>query len=311
MSAADKVKAALVASVEAGNRPWESGWNPSKFPGGNLPRNPASKTIYSGSNRVFLKLSGAAKGYSDPRWVTFKQASDLGGFVRKGEKGTSILVPRATWVKDKKSSDPEAKKLVTFFTSATVFNVEQIEGLNLKKAEEETFPVLEPLEAQNFVLSLYKDAPKVTYERMSADQSPYWLPSTDTIHLPEAGQFKSPEDMLSTLLHELIHSTGHKDRLNRDSVAKYSKAGGRPNEFAAREEVVAEMGAAILAEYLGIDYELDNSAFYAAGYLKTLKEFPNEVDQLISLAEKAAKRILGDWNPLTGYGPGNAVQTKE
>lgn len=310
-NAADKVKAALVEAVTAGQRPWESGWNPSKNPGGSLPRNPASKSLYSGSNRTILKMVAEANDYKDPRWMTFKQANDLGGSVRKGEKGTMILVPRSFMVKDKNSSDPDATKKVITFKTAYVFNVAQIDGLKLKNAEEESFPPVAPLEAQNHVLDLYKDGPKVVYERMGKGESPYWLPSSDTIHLPESGQFKTPAHMFQTLMHELVHSTGHKDRNNRETVQKYSKSGGGPNEFAAREEVIAEMGAAILCENFGIDYELDNSAFYAAEYLKTLKDFPEEVDSLISIADKAAKRILGDWSPLKGYGPGNAVENKE
>ena len=325
-SASNRVLAGLLEKISQGVMPWEKNFKEgAQFAGAGIPRNPKSKHIYSGLNSLVLKDAQQTRKYSDPRWMTFAQAKDLGGSVRKGEKGTFILVPIVTKIEDEKTGKESIRR---YFKEMAVFNVEQIDGLNLKPASEEALPPVKPLEAQNFVIERYQKAmearglkaPKIQYTYVgkygSHESSPNWKPNADVVVLPNPEQFNSPEDYFEVLMHELTHSTGHQTRLDRSNLIKDY---GNPDGVSrAREELIAEIGSAILADMFGVAYHLDKNASYVGSWLSRLKENPEEVVAATTEAQKAVDYLLGvdlgDWSPLTGYGPVNAVakpETKE
>lgn len=304
--------------------PWRKGYKDGfEFTGGSgLPRNPASKHIYSGFNAFWLKIAALSEGYTDSRWMTFKQAKDLGGNVRKGEKSIPILRPIKVPItkKDKdgkpvldKNGNPSVFSKM-YFKAIPVFNVEQIEGLNLPDDKPSTN--MAPVDAQEFILERYIKSmeakglkpPKIDYSYVgnysTHDSSPNWSPLSDKITLPSLAQFNSPEEVFDTLMHELTHSTGHPKRLDRSELTKDY---GNPNGQArAQEELIAEMGAAILGEMFGVEYDVDNTQAYMQSWFSVLDGQNPEILQLsASKAQQAVDYMLGmdlgDWSPLEGY----------
>jgi antirestriction protein ArdC len=303
--------------IKEGKAPWRKPFkDDANFAGAFVPRNPASKHIYSGINSIVLKLHQQLSGYSDPRWMTYNQATELGGQVRKGEKGVQILVPYKRVKKDKDSSTGEEKVTGSYVTFGvkTVFNVEQIDGLNLPTVKAEAGEPKTPLEAQEFILERYQKsmeakglkAPDVSYtyvgEYGSHSSSPNWSPTSDIITLPTKEQFNSPEDMFDTIAHELAHSTGHKDRLDRTELTKNY---GTSNAARGEEELIAEIASAILASMFGVNSDFDNTAAYVQSWLSALQDNPDMVMKSSSEAQKVVDYLLGmdlgDWSPIEGY----------
>jgi antirestriction protein ArdC len=315
--AKERVLAGLLEKIKEGKAPWRKPFkDDANLAGAFVPRNPASKHIYTGINSLVLKLSQQIGGYSDPRWMTYNQAQELGGQVRKGEKGVQILIPFKNVRREKDSATGEEKvagSYVTFGAKA-VFNVEQIDGLNLPSVKDEAGEPKTPLEAQDFILDRYQKsmeakglkAPKVTYTYVgnygSHSSSPNWSPSADVITLPTQEQFNSPEDMFDTIAHELAHSTGHKDRLDRTELTKDY---GTDNAARGKEELIAEISSAILASMFGVNSDFDNTAAYVQSWLEALQNNPEMVMSASSDAQKVVDYLLGmdlgDWSPIEGY----------
>lgn len=317
VDAKEKVLSSLLNKIKEGGTPWRKPFKEgSNFAGADLPRNPASKHIYNGINAMVLRLNQQLSGYEDPRWMTYKQAQALGGNVRKGEKGVPILVPFKQVRKEKDAATGQEVVTGSFirFGTGTVFNVSQIDGITLPTAKEEAGEPKTPLEAQEFILDRYKKSmeakglkiPEVEYtyvgEYGNHASSPNWSPSLDKITLPTKEQFNSQEDMFDTIAHELAHSTGHKDRLDRTELtSKY----GSDSAARGQEELIAEISAAILASMFGVNSDFDNTAAYVKSWLAALKNDPNMVTLSSSEAQKVVDYILGmdlgDWSPIEGY----------
>jgi antirestriction protein ArdC len=315
--AKEKVLSALLDKVKSGEAPWRKPFKDGfSFAGAFVPRNPASKRVYSGLNSLVLKLHQQLEGYEDPRWMTYNQAKALGGQVRKGETGTPILVPFKRVKKEKDSTTGEEKVTGGYvtFSAKTVFNVAQIDGLNLPDLKTEAGEPKTPLEAQDFIIERYKKSmeakglktPEITYtyvgEYGSHASSPNWRPSSDEITLPTKEQFNSPEDMFDTMAHELAHSTGHPTRLDRSELTKnYSS----DNASRGKEELIAEIAAAILASMFGVNSDLDNTAAYVKSWLRALQDNPEMIIGASSDAQKVVDYLLGidlgDWSPIEGY----------
>lgn len=324
--AKQKVYDALIEKLnKLGNSiiPWRKGFKDGfEFTGGSgIPRNPSSKRLYSGFNSFWLKIVSMSEGYTDSRWMTYNQAKDLGGQVRKGEKGVPILVPVKFLVTKDKNGDPLLDKdgkptgfSKLYFKTATVFNVSQIDGLNLPDDKPSTD--MKPVDAQQFIIDRYiksmeakgLKAPLIDYSYVGDysghSSSPNWSPFSDRITLPGLAQFESPEEIFDTLMHELTHSTGHPSRLDRSELVK--DYGNPDGQARAQEELIAEMGAAILGEMFGVNYDVDNTQAYMQSWFKVLKDGNPEILQLsASKAQQAVDYLLGmdlgDWSPLEGY----------
>lgn len=337
IDAKTKVLEALVEKLkQLGGKavPWRKGFKDGfEYTGGSgLPRNPSSKRLYSGFNSFFLKVAAQAEGYTDSRWLTYKQAQGLGGQVRKGEKGMPILVPMKAFIdKDKSGAplvnskgDPTGFSRI-FFRTATVFNVSQIDGLNLPDDIPSTN--MSPVEAQEFIIERYKKSmeakglaiPKIEYsyvgEYSDHNSSPNWRGGLDdAITLPNMAQFENPEAIFDTLMHELTHSTGHQARLDRSELIK--NYGNSDNQARAQEELIAEMGAAILGEMFGVNYDVENTQAYMQSWASVLSN--NNADILHNASSMAQKAVdymlgmdLGDWSPLEGYNNYLGEQGKE
>ena len=273
-----KVTDRLIAALERGTVPWQRPWAAS----GNVPTSVASGKPYRGINTLLLWAAQVDGGYDAPLWMTYKQAQALGGNVRKGEKGTTVVF----WRIVERVEDGTAKKFPLLRTF-TVFNVAQTEGVELPPRFAKLTVVGEPvpvLDGAKAALDAYVDGPTVTHVRQ--DRA-FYRPSTDSVTLPQLDQFETPEGYASTLFHELVHSTGHASRLARDTEGACFG-----NETYAKEELVAEIGAAMLAAVVGVDVQVEQSAAYVASWLRALKDDRSLLISAAQQAQKAVDRIV-------------------
>ena len=250
----------IINLLEQGFVPWRRPWTST-----GLPRNLVSKKPYRGVN-VFLL---SASKYVSPFWLTYRQANELGGHVRKGEESTLIVYWKADDVKlrteDLAAEEPEGKTRRRFLLRYyRVFNVEQSE---LPQAVIDKLPKIEtyqhdPIEAAEKIIAGMPNAPEIQYVGSKA----FYSSITDRITLPPRELFVSAEEFYATALHETVHSTGSQARLARESILEAAPFGSATY---SREEMVAELGAAYLCAEAGISNAVvENQAAYVAGWLK-------------------------------------------
>jgi antirestriction protein ArdC len=271
----------VITLLEQGVIPWRKPWQSGQL----LPQNLISRKPYRGVN-VFLLH---AMMYESPYWLTFNQAKELGGNVRRGEKACPVVLWK--WLDGKDEITGEAKR-IPFLRYYSVFNVAQCESIeaHVPKAEQ-TKRDHNPIEAGERIVSAMPRRPEIKH---GLDRA-FYSPPGDFVGIPSPGQFKSEEDYYSVLFHELTHATGHESRLNRKGVGgtdgEWSAFGSTPY---AKEELVAEMGAAFLCGQAGIvERTIDNSAAYVKSWLARLKDDRRLVVQAAAQAQKAADFILG------------------
>lgn len=276
----------IIKQLETGVIPWRKPWS---CTGVNAPRNYVSKRGYSGINIWLLN-----QGYKYPYWLTFKQCDELKLSVKGGAKSTTIYFWKFF---DAETTGADGKKVTKRIPSLRYYRVFNIEQTSATKEQiEARFPVGEPVvhdviaEAEAIVAG-YDGHPVIKY---GGDRACY-SPMLDTIHVPELSSYKKPEEYYSTLFHELVHSTGHEKRLNRDGVANVAFFG---SETYGREELVAEMGATLLCGHVGIvERTIENSASYCAGWIKNIKENKYALVTASSRASKAFEYILTGKKP--------------
>jgi len=239
--------------------------------------------VYRGINQFLLQCVSMDKGYSSPVWLTFNQARAAGGSVKKGEKG----IPVVFWKQIKKDATAtEKEKAFMMLRYYTVFNIDQTEGVTLPKAEA-VANVVEPLAACEAIVANMPNKPSIKH---GGDKACY-RPSTDEVFMPTMTAFTQAEAYYSTLFHELSHSTGHKDRLNRKGITDPIAFG---NHTYGAEELVAEFGAAFLCGMTGIaPATLENSAAYIDHWKKAVRLDHKLVVTAAAQAQKAADMILG------------------
>jgi antirestriction protein ArdC len=279
----DEVTSRIVAELEGGRVPWIQPWGKvgSATPG--LPRNAVTGRSYSGVNVLILWGALFEHGYASQGCLTFKQARDAGGCVRKGERGTTVVyadrfTPEAE--KERVRASGDEAKAVSFLKRFIVFNRTQCEGLRPGLApdpeplpERETVPVAEELIA----------ASGVNFRIGGAKA--FYVPSADFVQVPPQPAFFEQVNYYRTCLHELTHATGHKGRLDRN------QSGGFGSKDYAREELVAEMGSAFLCASLGIVPTVRHSD-YLASWLDVLREDNRAIFRAASAATKAADWLL-------------------
>lgn len=269
----------IVAHLEAGLKPWTQPWQ--------SPQGAVSRPLrhngepYGGINVLTLWCSSMERGFCAPMWMTFKQALELGGTVRKGEKGSPVVFASSM---SKTEADAvtgdEQERNIPFLKSYTVFNIEQVEGLPERfyaRAEIQTNPEQRIAEVEAFFTATG------AVVRHGGGRA-YYAPGPDAIQMPEFVTFRDAHSYYATLAHESTHWTSHKSRLDRSFDCQ--KFG---DEGYAREELVAELGAAFLCADLGIALEdrADHAA-YIGSWLKVLK---NDKRAIFSAAAHAQRAV--------------------
>lgn len=273
----------IIAQLESGVFPWAQPWDVRCVFDG-LPMNGQTKKTYSGVNILLLWTDQLDRGFTHSRYMTFKQAQKLGGCVRKGEKSTKVVfvdsfTPASE--KEKAEASPDYKARSRFFLKQyAVFNVEQIDGLDADvMGKAQALPERQPhAEAEALITATGADF------RIAGGEA-FYSPSHDFIQVPDQRQFKQQIDYYRTALHELTHWTGHERRLDRKIRNQFG------SKDYAREELVAEMGAAFLCAAKGITPTVRH-ADYLGSWLKVLKEDNRAIFRAASQASKAADYIL-------------------
>ncbi len=262
----------IVEELENGQMPWRKPWR--TLPPANL----VSKKPYRGINVFLLAL----QGYGSQYWLTFNQAKQLGGNVRKGEHGTKIVFWKFDTFETETAGGETEERKSAFLRYYTVFNLEQTEGLKALLA----LPPASPIESAEEIVKGMPNPP--TFEQ---DFRAAYIPSRDTVTMPSRTAFDSQAEYYSTLFHELTHSTGHAKRLGREGIEKLQPFG---SEDYSKEELIAEMGSAMLCGIAGIEQAtISNSAAYLQSWIRRLKADSRLVVSAASAAQKAADYIRG------------------
>ena len=277
----------IIRLLEQGVAPWQKPWTAQHSLA--LPFNPTTNRAYRGGNVLSLTITAMRKGYADPRWATYKQASNEGWQVRKGEKGTQIefwdVKPgkKDSEPNEKPEDDSERSRLIHLVY--TVFNAQQMDGPPPIQVKQPTS--FEIAEAGEQILK--ESGAKIFHDQ--ADRA-FYNRKYDTIHLPPRTAFPTAEAYYGTSIHELVHWTGHESRLNRDTLNK-SRGFSTTDEHYSREELVAEIGSMMLAAEKGIPQVPEQHAAYVSSWIQALKEDKNEIFRAASAASAAADYVLG------------------
>lgn len=282
----ERVAEQLIEQLKQGSAPWQRPWEPGN-PGALIPTNPITQKRYKGINALHLM----AQNFSDTRWMTYNQASSIDAQVRKGEKGTAIQYWKFSEERNKTNEmgqvvlDKEGKPVKieirlerpkVFY--ATIFNAEQIEGIQPLIHKEPTWDINARAEL------ILKNSGAVLFHSQSNEA--FYRPPTDSIHLPEKNQFLRQEQYYATALHELGHWTGHSSRLDRDLIHPFGSEGY------AKEELRAEIASMILGDELGIGHDGGQHAAYVDSWIKVLQDDPLELFRAAAEAEKMQQFLL-------------------
>ena len=277
---AEIISELLIKQIEEGTAPWQIPWNPEKCGG---PHNALTGAPYKGGNALYLMALQTAREYDDPRWMTYKQAQTVGAQVRKGEKSATIIHYKFEEERKEKQPDGSVKIVKEKLNpprafSASVFNAEQIDGLEPYKAPEITWSPNERAESL-----LNASGAKIEHGGDSA----YYSPVNDDIHLPDRAAFPDESRYYSTAMHELGHWTGHTSRLDRDLSGRFG------SESYAKEELRAEIASMLIAQETGVPNQPHNNAAYVKSWVKALKDDPTEITRAARDAELISRYVMG------------------
>jgi len=285
----------IVAQLEQGLVPWHKPWTGVGLEDGGA-INYVSRKPYSMLNQMLLGREG--------EYLTFKQIKERGGSIKKGAKaGVVVFFTTTTYTKREEVQEDGSTETVNVVKEHlmpvlkyyNVFHIDDCEGIESKiKVEEDAGPKISPIESAEKVLNGYVEREKeLQFRNNIPTDRAYYSPTLDLISVPMLSQYEIAEEYYSTTFHEAIHSTMPENRCNRKSEQKLAAFG---SEDYSREELVAEIGSAMLCNNVGIDCEkaFKNSVAYIQGWLKKLKNDNRMIVWAASRAEKAAKYILGE-----------------
>jgi antirestriction protein ArdC len=284
----------IVQMLERGVAPWQKPWEPGASSLG-IPFNPTSERAYRGGNAIHLMATGLQRGYDDQRWMTYKQASDNGWQVRRGEKGTQIEYWEVKEAEDKTqpsrpavdgstaaNNETDAGKSRLIHRLYTVFNAQQIE--HIPPHTPKRYTTFEAAQTGEQILK--NSGANIAHDQ--ADRA-FYSRSQDSIHLPPKDAFKDAAGYYGTALHELAHWTGHPSRLDRSTLTESYRFG---DVNYAREELRAELASVFLAAQRGIPHDPEQHAAYVNSWIGALKRDKNEIFRAAHDASAATDFIL-------------------
>lgn len=280
-SPAARITQEIIARLEAGTRPWIKPWR--GLPVSRPLR--ACGTPYRGMNVFWLWMVADMCGYASPFWMTYNQASKLGGQVRKGEKSTIAIFYRSyvREVEREESGEPgeETRRVLKAYP---VFNADQVDGLPTRFHPAAAIEIVEPEGRKRKLDAFFARIPAAL--RHQGDEA-YYEPVADRITMPPSHLFSGFDHYYATLAHELSHWTGHSSRLGRDLRNRFGSAA-----YAA-EELVAELSSAMLGAELGLPVaHLDSHASYIDHWLKLLRDDDRAILTAAARAEEASSLLL-------------------
>jgi antirestriction protein ArdC len=281
----DEITGKIIGELEAGRVPWVQPWGTAaaKAPLA-MPRNAATGRHYSGINVLILWGAVVEHGFPGQSWLTFRQALALGGNIRKGERGTTVVYADRFVPDDEKRRAREAgdeAQAIPFLKRFTVFNAAQCEGLP------EDVAIVAPPPAPDLIEPQVEGLIRATgIDFRIGGNRAFYVPALDYVQVPPPQAYFEPINWHRTALHELGHATGHPSRLGRDMT------GGFGTKKYAFEELVAEMNAAFCCASLGIVPTVRH-ADYIGSWLEVLREDNRAIVRAASQASKAADWLLG------------------
>ena len=270
----------IVKQLEAGVAPWHKPWKERGRAA--LPRNLVTGREYRGIN-VWILMSS---GFGSPYWLTFKQALELGGHVRKGQAGLPVVYWKFG-TRELQDGDEVIERPFVLCRYYTVFNLEQCDGIPVPAPQPVAADQVKPIQVCEQVVTDWKTTPLIVHGGDRASHSKI----EDRIRMPKPEDFDCAEEYYATLFHEMAHSTGHPSRLNRSTLMDAEFFG---DQIYSREELVAEMGAAFLCGFTGIENRtVDNSSAYLQSWLEALKSDSRLVMVAAGQAQRAVDYVLG------------------
>jgi len=293
----------FIVQLEQGTVPWQRPWINAQ--------NLVSQKPYHGANVLTL----ACEQRESPWWLTYRQASELGGNVRKGEKSTPIIY----WQMLEKTDDTGVAlvngngrpDVIPFVRWSNVFNIEQTQNIKEPELSKDSIEQTALEKAQ----SILDNANCCEIRHNSQSDRAVYIPLQDAIEIPSIKRFPNKSDFFHTVFHELIHSSGKSTRLNREGITEKIDQG---SEKYAKEELIAELGASFLSNEAGTlgDVQFKNSASYLKSWIQKLKDDPKMIIAACSAAQKACKYVLGERENVSatikemiaGFSPKNEVE---
>lgn len=268
----------IIEHLEKGVIPWQQPWSKA-----GEPKNLITGNRYKGINVWLL----SSLNYSQNNFLTFKQVKDLGGSIKKGEKGQEVIFWKWLEKENADTKEVEKKPLLKYYK---VFNIDQCTGIPKEKLP----PVIEnnnePIKECVKIITEMQKRPVIRHK----EQRAFYNREEDVVNMPKMETFKDSESYYATLFHELVHSTGHQNRLNRKEIVEQIEFG---SEEYAIEELTAEMGASYLKSKAGIPIEqLDNNIAYIQNWLGKLKKDKKFIVYASSQAQRASDYILNELN---------------
>lgn len=272
----EMVTSRVIAELEQGVIPWQKPWHGVRAGAYNR----ISKKPYSLLNQMLLSHEG--------EYATFKQWSEIGGKVRKGSKSEIVVFWKITQYEEVNEDGTKEVKQIPILRYYNVFHISQVEGVEPLAVEELT--ELEPIEEAELIKERYQVGENIAIEEIISNKA-FYSPLGDYIQIPCKEQYTAVEEFYSTLFHEMVHSTGHRTRLDRLDTSANSSFG---SENYSKEELVAELGSAYLLNMLGIETQKSfrNSTAYIQAWLRKLRDDPKLIVSASGRAEKAVNFIL-------------------
>jgi antirestriction protein ArdC len=275
----------IVAQLEKGVSPWSKPWTvDGKSSFAALPVR-ANGEYYRGVNVLILWSAALQRGYTQPIWMTFNQAKEHGGFVRKGEKATMVVYAGAFTKEVDNGNGETEEQRIPYMKAFYVFNVEQIDGLPEKFFQKKPEPTTaaEKISALAHIEDFF--AKTGASVKVGGDRA-FYVPSQDYIQMPAMEKFRDEQSYYATQAHETVHWTGAESRLDRTFGKRFG------DEAYAAEELVAELGAAFLMADLGLSTEpREDHASYIQSWIRVLKNDKRAVFTMASKAQEAATYI--------------------
>lgn len=272
----------IVADLEKGVRPWVQPWSAGNATGRITRPLRHNGEPYTGMNVLLLWSEGLARGFTSPIWMTFRQSIELGGHVRKGESGSTVIYASRFTKTETDEHGGEVERDIPFLKAYSVFNVEQIEGLPEHFYHRPT-PILDPVERIERADRFFANTGSVVRHGGS---TAFYSPSSDHIQMPIFESFRDAASYVAVLSHEHIHWTADSRRVGRD-LSRYAK----DRSETAREELVAEIGAALVCADLGIVPELEPRSDHAAYVASWLTVLSNDRRAIFSAAAHAQRAV--------------------
>jgi len=281
-----KITDKIIADLEQGVRPWSRPWS-AEHAAGRITRPLRHNCVpYKGINVVMLWSASVVKGYACPLWLTFKQALELGGHVKKGETGELVVYADRITRTETDDKGEAIEREIPFLKGYTVFNAEQCEDLPAHYYAKAEPPALTPLQRIEAADRFFATTGA---EIRSGGTRAFYAEGPDYVQMPPFETFRDAQSHAATLAHELTHWTKHEKRLARDmGRVKWG------DEGYAREELVGELGSAFLCADLGITPEVrEDHAAYIGFWLKVLKNDKRFVFSAASHAQRSVDYLHG------------------